>query len=130
MERLQYFATYLYGYHELLRMRDHRIGLYEPVPIIPGVRYSAEAVADFTPKLGKNLYAIKIFVAECLKNDLERRAEKSKVSLGELSRALICQHLFGRDYGLPEDEITRKDQTGADAWEASEADNGNWEITY
>lgn len=126
----EYFVTYLYGYHELLRMRDQRIGLYEPVPISPGVRYNAEAVPDFTPKLGKNLYAIKIFVAERLKNDLERRAEKSNVSLGELSRALICQHLFGRDYGLPSDEINRKDQMEADAWEVSKSDDENWEIAY
>ena len=126
----EYFATYLYGYHELLLMRDQRIGLYELVPILPGIRYNVEAVPDFTPKLGKNLYAIKIFIAECLKNDLERGAERLTISLGEFSRALICQHLFGCDYGLPDNEINRKDQIGADAWETSESDDENWEIAY
>jgi hypothetical protein len=29
----EFFATYLYGYHELLKMRDTRTGLYEPHPL-------------------------------------------------------------------------------------------------
>ena len=107
----EFFVTHFYGHHELLSMRDRRSGLYEPREIPKGVHYSAMSVPADVPRLGKNLYAIKIFVSKRIKGDLKRRAELSFVSLGEFSRALICQHLFGREYGLPYSEINSTDRS-------------------
>ena len=127
----EYFATYLYGYYELLRMRDMRIGLYEPKEATKGVRSCAMYASDQPPKLGKNLYAVKIFVSKRLKNDLERRAELLQVSLGEFARALISQHLFGREYGLPDSEIEFSDRSLAEAWEISEEeDAGDSDVEF
>lgn len=119
----EYFVTYLYGYHELLRMRDERIGLYEAQDAEPLTRFNAEAAVDLTPKLGKNIYAIKIFIAERLKLDLEQRAKTSNLSLGELTRGLICQHIFGRNYGVPKSEISDSDLLIAKDWEQQDPDD-------
>lgn len=93
----EYFATYLFGHHELLRMRARGIGLYELKPL---TRYNMESVAVPTePDLGKNIFALKIWLPEKIKGGLRSLAERAGVTLGEYSRALICAHLFGHEYG-------------------------------
>lgn len=94
---IEYFASYLYGQHELLRMRETRTGIYEPQ------NHKACAMAASPrqpPNLGKNIFALKMFVPKKLKLDLQALADKAQASLGEFSRSLICAHLFGQDYGL------------------------------
>jgi hypothetical protein len=56
-------------------------------------------VPEQSPKLGKNIFALKIFVPEKIKQGLQLVAIRAELSLGEFSRALICAHLFGREYG-------------------------------
>jgi hypothetical protein len=64
----EYFAAYLFGRHELLRMRSRGIGLYEPKPL---TRYNKESVRGHEePDLGKNIFALKIWVPEQLKEGL------------------------------------------------------------
>jgi len=103
------FATYLYGIHEVMRMRDQQSGLYDPTEL-PSFADGAEdhhAVAEDdsadldepVPELGKNIFALKIFVPARLKQDLQYRADKANVPLGRFARAMICAHLFGRDVG-------------------------------
>lgn len=93
----EYFVTYLFGYHELLRMRAREIGLYEPKPL---VRYNLESTgAPAKPDLGKNIFALKIWIPEKIKGNLRSQAERAGVTLGEFSRAMICAHLFGQEYG-------------------------------
>ncbi|WP_041655993.1 hypothetical protein [Azoarcus sp. KH32C] len=105
----EFFATYLYGYHELLKMRDTRTGLYEPVSA--EVEESEEEEApppedelgpeydDPEPEMGKNIFALKIFMSNKMKDGLQQRANRAQVPLGRFARALICAHLFGRDVG-------------------------------
>lgn len=112
----EYFATYLFGHHEMLRMRSEKIGLYEPKP---ETRYSMETTREPPePNLGKNIYALKIWVPEKIKSGLQIFADRANVKLGEFSRALICAHLFGRDYG-PKKLMTNStlNESIAKAWE-------------
>lgn len=114
----EFFASYLYGYHELLRMRESRIGLYEPK------RYKSSmmgAEAEPMPSLGKNIFAIKIFLPEKMKADLQSVAGAVALTLGECVRRLICSHLFGRMYGIPDLQVvcSQVEQTRAIAWEKS-----------
>lgn len=74
----EYFSMYLYGWHELLRMRETKTGLYEPLMI----RYCMEGIAqEPQPNLGKNIFALKIFVPIKLKADLLQLAERSAMSV-------------------------------------------------
>lgn len=115
---IEYFTSYLYGQHELLRMRESRLGLYAP----PEVRYCKMGgpAEPPLPKLGKNIFALKLFVPTRLKDDLQALASRAEITLGELSRGLICAHLFGRDYG-PRKLVdwTDSDEQMAREWEAA-----------
>lgn len=103
------FAVYLYGIHEVLRMRDNQTGLYD----IEGAEIFVDCQAgdsdaddddsapfdEPVPEMGKNIFALKIFLPSKLKIGLQRRADRASVSLGRFARAMICAHLFGRDVG-------------------------------
>lgn len=105
----EFFATYLYGYHELLKMRDTRTGLYEPDPGRGAEPVEDEAPPiedelgpeydDPEPEMGKNIFALKIFMPKKMKDGLQQRANRAHVPLGRFARALLCAHLFGRDVG-------------------------------
>ncbi|PIQ12257.1 MAG: hypothetical protein CO125_06140 [Hydrogenophilales bacterium CG_4_9_14_3_um_filter_59_35] len=118
----EYFATYLFGHHELLRMRAKGIGLYELKPL---TRYNMESVAVPTePDLGKNIFALKIWVPDKIKDGLRSLAERAGVTLGEFSRALICAHLFGYEYGKSKlMNITMLNENVAQEWENALIDN-------
>lgn len=93
---IEFFTTYLYGKHELLRMRATRIGIYEPSMTkksMMGVRQ------EEAPSLGKNIFALKIFLPEKLKAGIATIAAAAGMSLGEFGRRIICAHLFGQEYG-------------------------------
>lgn len=112
----EYFATYLYGIHDLLRMRENEIGLYEHLPERRGsamtpAGISATEEQDY-PDLGKNIFALKMFVPILIKKGLSAWAGRAGITLSEFCRGLICAHLFGREYGqkwirswLPEAEL-------------------------
>lgn len=106
----EFFATYLYGIHEVMRMRNETTGLYEPKAIQPGDMRDATIMVeapdelgleydDPVPEMGKNIFALKIFLPSKIKDGLQHRANQSKVPLGRFTRAMICAHLFGRDVG-------------------------------
>lgn len=102
------FATYLYGVHEVMRMRDHQTGLYETddVQLLSAGQLESEELEDDgpafdepVPEMGKNIFALKIFLPAKMKSGLQQRADKAQVPLGKFARAMICAHLFGRDVG-------------------------------
>ena len=112
---IEYFATYLYGQYELQRMRETRTGLYEPQT----VKYSRMGATPAAPPgLGKNIYALKIFVPQKIKTDLQALADTTKITLGEYLRALICAHLFGQEFGVRQAfEIALIEEQAASRWE-------------
>jgi hypothetical protein len=102
------FATYLYGVHEVMRMRDHQTGLYDTdnMQLLDSGPYEGAQPEDDgpafdepVPEMGKNIFALKIFLPSNLKAGLQHRADKAQAPLGKFARAMICSHLFGRDVG-------------------------------
>lgn len=94
---IEFFTTYLYGRHALLLMRATRTGIYEPSMTkksMMGVRQ------EEAPSLGKNIFALKIFLPEKIKDGIATLAMAAGISLGEFCRMLICGHVFGQEYGL------------------------------
>lgn len=123
----EYFAGYLFGHHEVMRMRASRSGLYEPVP---ESRYCAiepdgpEPESEVAPNLGKNIFALKIWLPEKIKNGLRSQSARTGVTLGEFSRALICSHLFGCEYRTSIlNPVITKSEYKARMWEA-DSSNG------
>lgn len=75
------------------------------------------------PDLGKNIFALKIFLPEKLKQELQRWADHANITLGQFARALICAHLFGRAYGPSESfTLTDEERTQASTWEEASDD--------
>ena len=102
------FATYLYGVHEVMRMRDHQKGLYDTdnLQFLDANPYEGGQTDDDgpafdepVPEMGKNIFALKIFLPAQMKSGLQQRADKAQAPLGKFARAMICAHLFGRDVG-------------------------------
>ena len=102
------FATYLYGVHEVMRMRDHQKGLYDAdeLQFLSADQLESEELEDDgpafdepAPEMGKNIYSLKIFLPAKMKSGLQQRADKAQAPLGKFARAMICAHLFGRDVG-------------------------------
>jgi hypothetical protein len=102
------FATYLYGVHEVMRMRDLQTGLYdtEDIQCFTADQLESDELEDDglvfdepIPEMGKNIFALKIFLPAKLKVGLQHRADKANSPLGKFARAMICAHLFGRDVG-------------------------------
>lgn len=102
------FATYLYGVHEVMRMRDLQSGLYDTddMQFLDTDPYAGSqpeedspAFDEPVPEMGKNIFALKVFLPAKLKIGLQQRADKAQAPLGRFARAMICAHLFGRDVG-------------------------------
>lgn len=120
----EYLATYLFGYHELLLMRANESGLYEVQARELNVALDSMFCLSFDCEpqpelnLGKNIFALKILIPTKIKEGLQFQAEKSHITLGELCRALICSHLFGRQYwGGQLKKSMLKGEPAAQEWE-------------
>ena len=64
-----------------------------------GDRVSGWQVDSRLPEMGKNIFALKVFLPAQLKSGLQQRADKAQAPLGKFARAMICAHWFGRDVG-------------------------------
>jgi len=94
----KFLVVYLYGAHELLRMKAEKTGLYyepPPVPRSEQVMFSRAAKFDCIPGLGKNILATKIHVPQKIKADLELLANRASVPLSRFTRELLVSHFLG-----------------------------------
>ncbi len=96
------FVVYLYGEHELQRMRRHSTGLYYTPPPVSdaggnesSIRYSRVATVDTVPGLGKNIIPVKLFLPNKIKIDLQKLAEKAGIPLSTFVREILISHLLG-----------------------------------
>jgi hypothetical protein len=113
----EYFVSYLYGYYELLKMRETGTGLYAPDRSKKSMMNAC--TPEKSPNLGKNMFALKIFLPEKIKQGLQEQANKQQLSLGEFARALICAHLFGREYEPRKlMEISTHEKAVGHSWES------------
>lgn len=93
----EFFVVYLYGAHELLRMKAEKTGLYYEPPPRPdsGIRYSRTKTIDCIPGLGKNIVATKIYIPQKIKADFELLANRVGVPLSRYMRELLVSHFLG-----------------------------------
>jgi len=126
----EFLVVYLYGAHELQRMKDERAGLYfvpQPVeiPDLPQhfnpskgeIMFSRASKTESIPGFGKNIVPIKLFLNEKIKTDLEGLADKAGIPLGQFVREIIVSHFMGHIV-WPERNLlwTPEQQKMADAW--------------
>jgi len=52
-------------------------------------------------EMGKNMFDVKVWIAEKMKNDLQELADKTELTLSEFIREILISNLFGHTY-LPE----------------------------
>lgn len=106
----EFFVVYLYGLHELLKMKATERGLYyipAPEPLVNDpsckrdssrVMYSRAASVECIPGLGKNIIPLKVFIPQRIKDDLQELADKADVSLSQLTREILVSHFFGHTF--------------------------------
>ncbi len=106
------FVVYLYGEHELQRMRQQATGLYyippppeqmemkEEEPVYPEVRDSIEKATTVTvvSELGKSIVPIKLHLSRKIKEGLQAVADKAEMPLSTFVREVLISHLFGHTY--------------------------------
>ncbi|MDP2394351.1 MAG: hypothetical protein Q8M21_13955 [Methylococcaceae bacterium] len=96
----EFLTVYLYGVHEILRMRADKTGLYfvpptpEPSPD-SGIRYSKAAMSEVIPGLGKNIIACKLRLPSKIKDGLQQLAGEREMPLGRFVREVLVQHFLG-----------------------------------
>ena len=126
----EFLVVYLYGAHELLRMKAERTGLYYVPPPPPpqpdssrssssGIMFSRAPIIDCIPGLGKNIVPVKLHLHEKMKSDLESLATASGIPLGQFVREILASHFLGHTVWAERKRgWTEKQQKIADNWEA------------
>ena len=126
----EFLVVYLYGAHELLRMKAERTGLYYVPPPPPpssdsfqssasGILFSRAPAVDYIPGLGKNIVPVKLHLHEKLKSDLKSLAMASGIPLGQFVREILASHFLGHTvWAERKRDWTEKQQKIADDWEA------------
>lgn len=117
----EFLAVYLYGAHELLRMKTEKMGLYYvPPPAPPSGRalFSRAHAVDCIPGLGKNIAPIKLHLHKKMKADLESLAAASGVPLGQFVREILVSHFLGHTvWPGHKQSWTEAQKAVADDWE-------------
>ena len=128
----EFFAAYLYGHYELLRMREMQLGLYAPEAkpeLQSEVTRSQSCYSDLSDEpeinLGKSIFPLKILVPAKLKSALSKHATNSGLTLGEFVRAIISAHLFGQTYAPRRKARPKADEARANKWEAETPTSGD-----
>jgi hypothetical protein len=104
----EFFVSYLYGAHELLRMRSMKEGLYYvPLPkylsetgegASGGIKFSRAPSVEYIPGLGKNIFPFKVFLPQRIKDDLQVLADKVDIPLSQFVREILITHFFGQTF--------------------------------
>jgi len=95
-----FLVAYLYGAHELLCMHENKTGIFHPAPPPApkpsgGVRFSRARTVDYIPGLGKNIFPLKLFLHQKMKDDLQALADKAGVPLSQFVREILVSHFLG-----------------------------------
>jgi hypothetical protein len=116
----EFFVVYLYGAHELLRMKAEKTGLYyvPPPTSSNGALCSRAAVVDCIPGLGKNIVPAKIYIPQKIKADLELLSNHADVPLLRFTRELLVSHFLGHTvWPAKMAGCTREHEQIATGWE-------------
>lgn len=113
------FVVFLYGQHELLRMKNENTGLYfKPEKPESTVFYQRSKMVDCIPGLGKNIIPIKVRLPSKIKNDLEELSRSARKPLGQFVREVLVANLLGHKLVLSciQSFTANQEQLGND-WE-------------
>ena len=117
----EFLVVYLYGVHELLKMRAFNTGInYEPPPKPreeQGIMFSKASMSEVIPGLGKNLVPCKLRLPSKMKDDLQHLADQRGIPLGRFVREILVQHFLGHTIWPDRFNIVPNEQTIADNWE-------------
>ena len=96
-----FFVAFVYGEHELARMRSTASGLYYEPPPRPDagnmLRFSRSGTRPYTEPLGKNMCALKVFVPGPLKAAMQAQADKAGRRLSDFVRGVLIERLLGAE---------------------------------
>lgn len=105
----EFFVGYLYGEHERISMYKNDTGLHYVEPIENTINrrdstdepmFSRGPTIETIPGLGKNIFPIKIFLPERIKDDLQLCADKVSIPLSTFVREIMVSHLLGHTLWL------------------------------
>jgi hypothetical protein len=107
----EFFVIYLYGIHELLKMKATMEGLYYRPPTEPQtddpssnraynrvLLYSRAPSRECIPGLGKNIVPLKVFLPQRIKDDLQELADRTNTPLSQFTREILISHFFGHTF--------------------------------
>ena len=116
----EFLVVYLYGAHELLKMKAFKTGLnYEPPPKPreeQGIMFSRASMSEVIPGLGKNLVPCKLRLPSKMKDDLQHLADQRGIPLGRFVREIMVQHFLGHTIWPDHFDPVPEEQKIADAW--------------
>ena len=116
----EFLVVYLYGGHELLRMKADKMGIYNVPPPVPdrGILFSRSSSDECVPGMGKNIVPIKLHLNEKMKADIEALAKNAGIPLGQFVREILISHFLGHTVWPERMQTWTKEQKGiADGWE-------------
>lgn len=129
----EFFAFYLYGAHDFIRMQKEFTGVFYEMEKHPAdlatyqemtggrrgqAMFSRTSAAESIPDLGKNIVPLKVYIAEKIKEDLQVLADKAGIPLSTFIREILVSSLLGHAFWaerLP--KPTELEYEQATAWE-------------
>ncbi len=119
----EFFVVYLYGSDVLLQMKLTNTGIFftPPPRVASDVKFSRSRLVEYIPELGKNIKAIKIFLNNQIKADLQKLADKTGFALSHFVREVLISHFSGHTV-WPERQVLLSSEHIAIA---TEWENGN-----
>ncbi|MFZ2538221.1 MAG: hypothetical protein WAX04_04900 [Oscillospiraceae bacterium] len=114
-----FFVTYLYGAHELERMRVNKTGIfYEPPKVKASevldfssdIRFSRSTRNESIEELGKNITQLKIFLPSKMKVDLQALADQANIKLSRFVREILIAHFLGHQVFKGHQFVSNEDE--------------------
>lgn len=108
----EFFAFYLYGAHDFIRMQKEFTGVFYDVSKHPidfaanqeiirkedAPLFSRRSNEDSIPDLGKNIVPIKVYIPEKIKEDLQMLADKAGLPMSTFLREVLASSLLGHTF--------------------------------
>lgn len=129
---LIFLLGHCYGFYFQQQLLHKHPEIYRDPDVMADVRFSNRQRPDgsrepkrvpvyFVPELGKNIFPIKLWIPQRLKDDLQKLAQHVNLTLSEYLREIVISRVFGHGM-LPmrPQMLEVEDKSLADAWCQSE----------
>ena len=134
---LIFLLGHCYGFYLQQSLLSRHPGVYRDPDALLDIRFSHRKQPEgyrepkrktvyYVPELGKNIFPIKLWIPQRLKDDLERLALHVNLTLSEYLREIVISRLFGHGMMPMRPEMLEvSDSSVADAWCLGD-DSGPW----